>query len=564
MPFSFLRVKFWLIILLTIGLTYAMYPLKAQTSSPITNTPTKSTLVAINNISNLLPSLSRLSSSTETPATEWIRLDGRRIFQVTASKEILSERVRTINNNLEQISKAYFQNSSNYLQVNVSTLNDSPTISINGQYFLTVTDLDAQLRGISTLNWAEQLSKILQQSLVRAKQERQPEFLLNRGLISLGILFIIAIISWILARKRKRIRLKITEDENSNISATDASSIHQEFKKNLKAFENRLLLYVQILFWLGGILLCLDLFPYTRPLQVKLLSWLTIPIIIGLVILGIGLSIRLSYVFIDRFVSSIRINPFLSAIATERAQLRISTIVRVIKWIVIICWLILDLIVGLIILEVNFAPLIAGAGLLGLVVSLASQNLIKDTINGFLIVFEDQYGIGDVIDTGTWSGMVEELNLRITQLRNAEGKLITIPNSQIVAVANLTKSWSRVDINVPVAYDTDIKVAIKIIEATAVKMSQDPEWQWRIIEDPQLMGIEDFSDRGIMVKVWIKTRPLEKFNVAREYRLRLKLAFDEAGIIIPVPQQNISLNSNSSLLKIDQANIDSINDQGCT
>ena len=102
------------------------------------------------------------------------------------------------------------------------------------------------------------------------------------------------------------------------------------------------------------------------------------------------------------------------------------------------------------------------------------------------------------------------------------------------------------NINVPVAYDTDLKAAIKIIETTAFKMSQDPEWQWRIIEDPQLMGIEDFSDRGIMVKVWIKTRPLEKFSVAREYRLRLKLAFDEAGIIIPVPQQNISLNPNSA------------------
>ena len=536
MPFSFLRVKFWLIILLTMGLTYAMYPLKAQTSSPITNTPTKSTLVAINNISNLLPSLSRLSSSTETPATEWIRLDGRRIFQVTASKEILSERVRTINNNLEQISKAYFQNSSNYLQVNVSTLNDSPTISINGQYFLTVTDLDAKLRGISTLNWAEQVSKILQQALVRAKQERQPQFLLNRGAVACGMLFAIAIVNWILVKQRRRIQLKRTAAENSTLSATEALSAHQKLQKNLKEFENLLLLYVQILLWLGGILLCLYLFPYTRPLQVRLLSGLKIPLVIGLVILATCLAIRLSYVFIDRFVSSISINPFLSSIAAERAQLRISTIVSVIKWVVIIGWLILGLIVGLIILGVNFAPLIAGAGLLGVVVSLASQNLIKDTINGFLIVFEDQYGIGDIIDTGTWSGLVEGLNLRITQLRNSEGKLITIPNSQIGAVANLTKSWSRVDINVPVAYDTDIKAAIKIIEATAIQMSQDPDWQWRIIEEPQLMGIEDFSDRGLMVKVWIKTRPLERFNVAREYRLRLKLAFDEAGITIPVPK----------------------------
>ena len=99
----------------------------------------------------------------------------------------------------------------------------------------------------------------------------------------------------------------------------------------------------------------------------------------------------------------------------------------------IICWLIAGIIVGLVFLGIDVAPLLAGAGLLGVAVSLASQNLIKDTINGFLIVFEDQYGIGDIIDTGTWSGSVEGLNLRITQLRNSEGKLITIPNSQMGA-----------------------------------------------------------------------------------------------------------------------------------
>ncbi len=199
----------------------------------------------------------------------------------------------------------------------------------------------------------------------------------------------------------------------------------------------------------------------------------------------------------------------------------------------------------------------AGAGLLGVAVSLASQNLIKDTINGFLIVFEDQYGIGDIIDTGTWSGSVEGLNLRITQLRNSEGMLITIPNNQMGAVANLSKSWSRVDLNVPVAYDTDIKTAIKVIEATAVEMSKDPQWRWQIIETPQVMGIDDFSDRGLMVKIWIKTRPLKQFDVAREYRLRLKLAFDEARIPIPVPQQNISVHpnpiSNNGLFNIDRS-----------
>lgn len=256
--------------------------------------------------------------------------------------------------------------------------------------------------------------------------------------------------------------------------------------------------------------------------------------------MGTYIAIRFSHSLIERIASSIKIDPLLSPISSERAQLRITTVSSAIQWIIIVAWLIVGLIVGLVIFGVDLAPLIAGAGLLGVAVSLASQNLIKDTINGFLIVLEDQYGIGDCIDTGTWSGIVEGLNLRITQLRNAEGKLITIPNSQIGAVANLTKSWSRVDLNVPVDYNTDTLKAIEIIETTAWEMSQDPEWQWQILES-KIMGVDDFSNRGLMVKIWIKTRPLKQWNVAREYRLRLKLAFDRVGISIPVPQQDVAV-----------------------
>jgi len=212
----------------------------------------------------------------------------------------------------------------------------------------------------------------------------------------------------------------------------------------------------------------------------------------------------------------------------------------------IIAWIIIGLFVGLIVFGVDFAPLIAGAGLLGVAVSLASQNLLKDTINGFLIVLEDQYGIGDFIDTGNWSGVVEGLNLRITQLRNPEGKLITIPNGQIGAVANLTKSWSRVDLNVPVDYETDTLSAIRVIETTAMEMSRDPQWRWQILEAPKIMGVDDFSDRGLIIKIWIKTQPAKQWMVAREFRLRLKLAFDKAGILIPVSQQNIAIRDRSN------------------
>jgi len=179
--------------------------------------------------------------------------------------------------------------------------------------------------------------------------------------------------------------------------------------------------------------------------------------------------------------------------------------------------------------------------------ALASQNLIKDAINGFLIILEDQYALGDVIAVGNVTGLVEKLNLRITQLRDAEGRLITIPNSEIKIVANLSSRWSRADLSIPVAYQADVDQALKLIETVALDMDKDPQWQEEILETPQVLGVENFSDRGLMIRVWIKTQPLQQWNVSREYRRRLKVAFDQAGIQIPFPQQAIWVNEAQSL-----------------
>lgn len=494
----FSHLKFWLIAIITLGLICITSPLIAQTATQPTATQSSSTSITFKDTPSFFSYLSRLANFAEKPPTEWIWLDGRRLFQVTALKDYLPKRVQQINTNFEQISNAYFQSDRHDLQIDVVAVNGSPTIEINGQYLLTVTKLDAELLGIDTATWAKQLSKVLREALIRAKQERQPQFLQHQGVISLAIMLTITIVNWLLTKLRWRIHP--SQISNSDISSTDIE-IKQQYQKKFQAIEERLLFYFQITLWLGGIISCSNLFPYTRPLQVWLLSGLKIPLKVGLIILGTYLTIRLSHTLIDRFVSSIKVNPLLSPVASERSHLRVATIFGAIQGVAIVAWIIIGLFVGLIIFGVDFPPLVAGAGLLGVALSLASQNLLKDTINGFLIVLEDQYGIGDVIDTGTWSGVVEGLNLRITQLRNSEGKLITIPNSQIGAVANLTKSWSRVDLNVPIDYETDTLTAIKIIETIAAEMSRDPQWRWQIIEPPNVMGIDDFSDRGLIIKI---------------------------------------------------------------
>ena len=142
---------------------------------------------------------------------------------------------------------------------------------------------------------------------------------------------------------------------------------------------------------------------------------------------------------------------------------------------------------------------------------------------------------------GDFSGLVENINLRITQLRDAEGRLITIPNSEITIVANHSNQWSRADVSIPISYDTDIDKAIAIIDRLGAEMMSDQKWQRIIWESPQILGVESFSDRGIIIRVWIKTEPLKQWEVAREFRRRVKIAFEQAGMPIPLPQQQIWL-----------------------
>jgi len=126
-------------------------------------------------------------------------------------------------------------------------------------------------------------------------------------------------------------------------------------------------------------------------------------------------------------------------------------------------------------------------------------NLIKDAINGFFIILEDQYAIGDVIAVDKVSGFVETMNLRITQLRDSEGRLITIPNSEIKIVANLSSNWSRADLSIPVAYHTDVDKALEVIDTVAQEMSQDDLWREEILDKPEVLGVDDFGSRGVII-----------------------------------------------------------------
>jgi small conductance mechanosensitive channel len=254
--------------------------------------------------------------------------------------------------------------------------------------------------------------------------------------------------------------------------------------------------------------------------------------------------IRLSGIVIDRLFLALQSGTSLAANTSQRLILRFTTFSRVAKSVAVLFWGTIAVLVAVSILGVAVSPaLLTLTGIIGVGISLASQNLIKDIINGFLILLEDQYGVGDVVTIDKVSGLVENMNLRITQLRSTEGQLITIPNSAITVVQNLSKEWSRVDLSINVAYEADLDQALAVTEQVAHEMSRDPSWQHVILETPQLLGVDNLDNAGATIRLWIKTQPLRQWEVAREYRRRLKLAFDRAGISIGVPQQSLWLSN---------------------
>lgn len=169
-----------------------------------------------------------------------------------------------------------------------------------------------------------------------------------------------------------------------------------------------------------------------------------------------------------------------------------------------------------------------GAGL-----GFGAQNIVKDVLNGLFMVMEDQLGVGDVVDLGPATGVVERVGIRITQVRDVNGTLWFVRNGEILRVGNMSQGWARVILDVAVPYDADIEAVQDRMLAAASSLAQDPKWRSRILERPELWGIESISDDALVIRLVMKTRPPAKDDVARELRGRIKAATDELGIQLP-------------------------------
>ncbi|MFN4232639.1 mechanosensitive ion channel family protein [Thermus sp.] len=187
----------------------------------------------------------------------------------------------------------------------------------------------------------------------------------------------------------------------------------------------------------------------------------------------------------------------------------------------------------------NVTALLAGAGVVGLAVSFAAQNLIRDFINGFFILLEDQYGVGDIVLLNGVGGQVERFNLRLTVLRDLEGRVHFIPNSEVRQVTVLTQEWSRAVVDVGVAYKEDVDRVLRVFQDEVERFYGDPQWQDRFTAPPEVLGVQDLGQSAVVIRVLFSTKPAQQWAVAREFRRRIKNRLDQEGIEIPFPHQKL-------------------------
>ena len=493
-----------------------------------------------NPVLQFLPSFDR---SADQPLREhWIYLDGRPLFQVRADIRSIEQRRRDIQMALDETVDELLSSDPTPVHVDIREQSDFPVIYLNDRYIMTVLESDAQLAQMSPRAWAEQVKRQLQKAVRQGRRERQPAVrrqAMERSIAALVLAVLATIAIKGVRRWSRRIDRRSCRIEPAQELLNER--LREKRRDNWRALRDLGLNVATPLLWLVTGTMVAGWFPTSRPIQVWITGRLSTYGGLGAIALATYVSVRLSFVAIDQFVAAVLTGSRLSSRVPVRLQQRVFTISSIFKSVTAVTLAIVGVLVALVFLGVDVGPLVAGASLIGVAISLASQSLIKDAINGFLILVEDQYAVGDVIvvKADEIHGLVENITLRVTQLRDPEQRLITIPNSEIRIVSNLSSHRSQADIKIPIAYGSNLDRALEQVEAVSNSMEHDPVWRDIILSAPQMLGVDEFSATGLMVRVWIETLPLKQWDVAREFRRRLKLAFDREGIAMAKTQTEV-------------------------
>ena len=271
------------------------------------------------------------------------------------------------------------------------------------------------------------------------------------------------------------------------------------------------------------------------------LAWVitTLPSLLIIVVLAF-LALKLTNIFLHR-LKPIMIKHMDSETETDTTEMekRIDTLINILRSLIkIIVWLM----IGMLILRkigIDIAPIIAGAGIVGLAIGFGAQELVRDFISGFFMLLENQIRVGDVAIINGIGGLVEKVGLRTIVLRDLSGVVHIFQNGKINTLSNMTKNWSGMVFDIGVAYKEDTDKVVEVIQTVAEVLQADPNFKKKILEPLELFGVDQFGDSAVVIKARFKTKPIEQWAVGREFRRRLKKAFDDQGIEIPFPHRTV-------------------------
>jgi small-conductance mechanosensitive channel len=379
---------------------------------------------------------------------------------------------------------------------------ENEILSCQGHYLVTVTPVDAEAAEVDVHTLAGQWSRLLSKGLYRAYLENSDEY------------YKYAL--W-----------------NSGWAVVLACILHPLIRSLCMRYLSTPGLSLRSLLWLSVFAYCLHQFPRTRFLSLNLQRYALQPfLLLGAVVIG---CLLVSWVMRRAtrhyFLQTERVRSRRHQ-HSPRWRQRLHMVRDATQFVLSALMVVLAVIIYFSLLDMNVGAILAGAGFLGVGLGFAAQDVLKDYTAGVNIMVEDQFGAGDVVTIGDLTGVVEHFTLRVTQIRDMAGSLITIPNSHIRVVQNLSNLWSQVDLTVPVGLDTDLRQALACLEETANTLRRD--WPDRVLENAQVLGVERVGPYSADLRLLLRTAPQQQFPVRRELLLRIIEAFRRNGIEIPV------------------------------
>jgi small conductance mechanosensitive channel len=423
---------------------------------------------------------------------------------------------------------------------------------------VTVTSVDARYYEQSVDSLAAQWQVTLQSALVRALEIRQPtvERRTLESVLRIGLaLILLSLAAWaaivVLARRIKALAEEAAKNSNqaaseqAEVSSADDPQRHRRrtLALAIKAERpaQRLALYRALvdsivwsllLFWLIGLIWGLSQFPQTASLAAQLRLG---AVGVASVVVVTGLLNRLLDVLINRAAGAWRMRAFGPSEDRARQLLRIATVARAVAGFKTSVLLFLAVLAVMSQVGVPIGSVVTIGGLAAIALSFAAQNFVRDFLNGFLVLLEDQYVVGDYVTINNFSGIVENLTLRMVQIRDLAGDLITIAHGSATSVINQSRNWSRVDYRVSVDPAADTETAVRLVREAIEDLAKDEAWHGAFVEPVEWIGIDQLNKDAIVIRASVKTAPLRQFELRRQINARVRTAFAKAGIAFGAP-----------------------------